>query len=105
VQEALTNVLRHAKATRAWITLTAADDCVWLRIRDDGVGVRPEAQLNKLSHGIHGMRQRITALGGEFRIQGSLGVGTTVDVVVPVPRQAAAVAPSVGVDVIVSSNR
>jgi hypothetical protein len=105
VQEALTNMLRHAKATRAWITLTAADDCLRLRIRDDGVGVRPEAQLNKLSHGIHGMRQRITALGGEFRIQGSLGAGTTVDVVVPVPREAGAVVSPPRVDATVSSGR
>jgi signal transduction histidine kinase len=104
VQEALTNVLRHARATRAWITLTAADDCLRLRIRDDGVGVRPEAQLSKLSHGIHGMRQRITALGGAFSIQGSPGAGTTVDVVVPMPREAGAVVSRPGVDAIVSSS-
>ena len=105
VQEALTNVLRHAKATHAWITLTAIDDCLRLRIRDDGIGIRPEAQLNKLSHGVHGMRQRITALGGEFRIQGSPGAGTTVDVVVPLPRDAEVVIPAHGVDHPVSARR
>lgn len=105
VQEALTNVLRHAKATRAWITLTASDDCLRLRIRDNGVGVRPEAQLNKLSHGIHGMRQRITALGGAFSVQGSPGAGTTVDVVVPTVREAGTVVSPSRVDAPVSSSR
>lgn len=105
MQEALTNVLRHAKATRAWITLTAGNDCLRLRVRDNGVGVRTGAPANKPSHGIHGMRQRITALGGAFTIQGAVGAGTTVDVVVPVQREAGAVALPSRVDAIVNSSR
>jgi signal transduction histidine kinase len=85
VQEALTNVLRHARATSAWITLARVPGGVTLQIRDDGAGLSLEAQHSKLAHGILGMRQRVVALGGEFKIEGKPGGGTTIDVFVPLP--------------------
>jgi signal transduction histidine kinase len=85
VQEALTNIVRYAKATTAWITLAPVAGGLALQIRDNGIGIPPEAQRNKLSHGIHGMRQRIAAFGGEFRIQGIPGAGTSIEVFLPLP--------------------
>jgi len=101
-QEALTNVLRHAKATRATVTLRAADNYLRLRVQDDGLGIPADAQLSKLSHGIQGMRQRITAIGGEFRVQGSPGAGTTIDVIAPLTLGAGAVVRRPGTEATVS---
>lgn len=85
VQEALTNILKHAKATRVELELVQAADGVALVIGDDGIGMPAEAQSDKLSHGIIGMRQRIRTLGGEFAIHSTIGRGTMIEVHVPLP--------------------
>ena len=90
LQEGLTNVLRHAKAENAWITLRHERGGLTFIIRDDGVGFSRASEQKRLSHGILGMRQRITALGGEFQIESSPGSGTSINVFVPLP------APQVG---------
>ena len=91
LQEALTNILRHAKAANAWITLKQANDGLRFVIRDDGLGLSPEVEKKRLSHGILGMRQRITSLGGEFRIESTSGAGTTITIFVPLPACGASV--------------
>lgn len=83
VQEALTNVLKYAKATKVDIELVQAEDAVSLVLSDDGVGMPPEAKTDRLSHGISGMRQRVRALGGEFAIHSTNGRGTMIEVTVP----------------------
>jgi signal transduction histidine kinase len=83
VQEALTNAVRYAKATRIAVDLVRADDALLLTIRDDGIGIPEGALRNRLSHGILGMRQRVRALKGEFSIRGTPGKGTIVEVQVP----------------------
>ncbi len=83
LQEALTNVLRHAKATNAWITLDQGNEGLTLVIRDDGIGLPSATDQRKLSHGILGMRQRITSLGGRFQISGESKGGTTIRIFVP----------------------
>ena len=85
LQEGLTNVLRHAKAKTAWITLRHESGAVTFVIRDDGVGLSRGSEQKRLSHGILGMRQRITGLGGEFQIDSSPGAGTTINVFVSLP--------------------
>jgi signal transduction histidine kinase len=85
LQEALTNVLRHAKANNAWIALRKEQGGLTFVIRDDGVGFSRGSEQKRLSHGILGMRQRTTALGGEFQIESSPGSGTTIKVFVPLP--------------------
>jgi signal transduction histidine kinase len=85
LQEALTNILRHAKAANAWITLKQEKDGLTFVIRDDGLGLAREAEKKRLSHGILGMRQRITSLGGEFGIESTPGAGTTIKIFVPLP--------------------
>jgi len=83
VQEAITNVLRYAKARGVWVTLEQARAGLALIVRDDGVGIPPHAHNDKLSHGIVGMRQRVAALGGEFRVRPAAGGGTIVEAFVP----------------------
>jgi len=83
VQEALTNIVRYAKARQVEVELLQTASAVSLIIADDGVGIPEGAQNNRLSHGISGMRQRVRALHGEFGIRGRPGHGTTIDVTIP----------------------
>jgi signal transduction histidine kinase len=91
VQEALTNVLKYAKATKVELELVQTDDTVSLVIGDNGIGMPAEAKTHRLSHGISGMRQRVRALGGEFAIHSTIGRGTMIEVNVPLPRSEDAV--------------
>jgi signal transduction histidine kinase len=84
VQEALTNVVKHAAATEVEVAFDRSDSEVVLTIHDDGVGASPAALVRPRSHGIAGMRHRIRALGGQLDISpGPGGRGTRVRVVVP----------------------
>jgi hypothetical protein len=83
VQEALTNIVKYAKARRVDVELTQDSEGVSLLIKDDGVGLPAGADTNALSHGISGMRQRVRALGGDFQIRGKPRAGTTLEVDIP----------------------
>ena len=83
VQEALTNTVRYAKASRVTVDLARDAEAIHLVIHDDGIGIPPGAIDNRLSHGLLGMRQRVRALKGDFSIRGGPGEGTTVRVRVP----------------------
>jgi signal transduction histidine kinase len=87
VQEALTNVTKYAKAKNVNVELLRTNSGVSVIFEDDGIGLPAGAETNALSHGISGMRQRIRALKGEFRIHGRPGVGTTIEVHVPMSPQ------------------
>ena len=66
VQESLTNVVKHAQASRCTVNLAAARDEISLTVEDDGRGVA-EADLNKAGRfGVRGMRERIESFGGSF---------------------------------------
>jgi|GEM_PF-3452169 len=81
VQESLTNAVKYAKAKHVAISLTRESGGLRLRIADDGIGL-PKGVLGKTrSHGIVGMRERATLLGGTFRIDSDRG--TRIDVFVP----------------------
>ena len=84
VQEALTNVLKYAKAENVTVDLVRSAGGVTLSFSDDGVGMPDDALSNHLSHGISGIRQRVRALHGEFTIRGTPGHGTLIDVHLPV---------------------
>lgn len=77
VQEALTNILRHAKATQVRVSLGEADGWLQLQIRDDGQGFNPEA-VGTGHHGLLGMRYRIESLGGTLQLLSAPGRGTLV---------------------------
>ena len=80
VQEALTNVARHAQATAVVVRLECSPERVVLEIADDGVGIPPGTIDNPRSLGLVGMRERAAALGAEFQVEGGPGRGTTVRV-------------------------
>jgi signal transduction histidine kinase len=82
VQEALTNVVRHAQASQVRISLTRQDDGgVVLTVYDNGVGF--DRTVRQSGVGLVGMRERCSAIGGEFGIQSHAGEGTLVSVSVP----------------------
>lgn len=90
-QEALTNVMKYAKAKQVTINLTS-DGSVWrLQLADDGVGLATTQQHHSMSHGLLGMRERIVALGGSFDIRGAAGQGTTLTASFPVVEREEAV--------------
>ncbi len=84
-QETLTNVARHAKATRAEVVLQKQRDRVVLMIRDNGRGFdQADPSLSK-SLGLLGMRERAAILGGQVIIASAPGKGTTVTAWIPLP--------------------
>ncbi len=85
IQEALTNVFRHAKAEQAWVSLRCEDGHVIIRIRDDGKGVEPgvlQMSPSEIGVGLGGMKQRTLELGGELKLENA-HPGTVVDVRIP----------------------
>ncbi len=77
VQEALTNVARHAKTGRVKIRLWADQDTLGVQIDDQGVGFEPEEALSKaVSNGLTGMHERAALLGGRLTIESTPGRGT-----------------------------
>ena len=90
LQEALTNVVRHARATRVGIDLRANGADLTLSVRDDGSGFLSQQRRRSDAAGITGMRERAHALGGECRIESSLGGGTLVTLRLPGDWRAAA---------------
>jgi len=82
-QESLTNVARHAGAKGVTIRLTQTLRWITLEVSDDGVGIPPDRLEGTTSLGVVGMRERALACGGELRITGQPGLGTTVLLKVP----------------------
>jgi hypothetical protein len=87
-QEALTNVVRHAGASRIGVALTVEPECVTLKVEDDGRGLTEPAAAAAAAGahgglGLLGMRERALALGGEVRVTGAIPRGTTVTARLP----------------------
>jgi PAS domain S-box-containing protein len=82
-QETLTNIARHANATKAEIILKRDPKGVEMQVKDNGRGIKEQEILNPGSFGIMGMRERVDYLGGSLRINGSRD-GTTVTMLVPI---------------------
>jgi hypothetical protein len=87
VQESLTNVARHAQASRVDVAVERGDSQVTVRVRDDGVGFSPEDSRKPNSFGLLGLRERATLLGGEAMVTSAPGRGTHVEVRFPVTQQ------------------
>jgi signal transduction histidine kinase len=86
VAEALTNTVRHARASSAQIAAVVDGGVLWLEVRDDGVG---GARYDG-SSGLLGLRDRAAAVNGEIRIESPPGVGTVVAATLPIPASQAA---------------
>ncbi|HET8586979.1 MAG TPA: sensor histidine kinase, partial [Candidatus Limnocylindria bacterium] len=85
-QEALHNVVKHANATSARISLEQAGRLLRLQVEDDGTGFDPE-RVPRGHLGLSGMRQRAELAGGELQISSVLGNGTRIDALVPLPAE------------------
>jgi signal transduction histidine kinase len=86
VQESLTNVTRHAEASRVEITLSQSMDDLIVEVRDDGKGFDPACAAMRKSFGLLGMRERATVLGGSIDIVSVPRHGTVVSVRIPMQR-------------------
>jgi len=82
-QEALTNIARHARATRAEVVLKKQPDGLVLRIGDNGRGFDPANSSSSKSLGLLGMRERAAILGGRVEISSAPGKGTRVTAWIP----------------------
>jgi signal transduction histidine kinase len=87
-QETLTNVIRHAKASRVEVELAEEQGHLVMKVRDNGRGISPEELASTRSLGLVGMRERAMLIGGEVALQGAPGKGTTVTLRVPAPKPA-----------------
>jgi signal transduction histidine kinase len=85
VQEALTNIGKHANAKTAAVTLSYMEDVVVLDVQDDGKGFTPEPKKEQgTGLGLKGMRERTEALRGTYSVESVPGEGTTVSITLPV---------------------
>jgi signal transduction histidine kinase len=87
VQEAVTNVLKHAAARNIWVKIRVETRKLYLAILDDGRGFdQHDVFASRGGHfGVIGMRERAERLGGELRLASHPGEGTQVEVTVPLP--------------------
>jgi signal transduction histidine kinase len=83
VQEALTNCVRHSKATRIRITVRGEQDSLVLAVVDDGVGIKPESRKSGL--GLRGIEERVRDIDGTLEIHSAPGVGTSLTIKIPLP--------------------
>jgi two-component system, NarL family, sensor histidine kinase UhpB len=84
IQEALTNVTRHSRATRVHVSVKRAGAVIILAVADNGVGFVPDSLSGITSLGLVGMRERALACGGTLMVQGKPGEGTAIIVTIPV---------------------
>jgi two-component system, NarL family, sensor histidine kinase DevS len=85
VQEALTNVVKHAGASRVTVDVTEDDSTVQLTVTDNGAGFQTDAASE--GFGLIGMRERIALIGGELDFDSQPGAGTAVAARIPVQRR------------------
>ena len=85
VQEALTNIVKHARAQRVSILVVRKASSAAVVIEDDGTGFSEPGTADRGGLGLVGMRERVRLLDGRFDIESSPGAGTTLVAEVPVP--------------------
>ena len=84
IQEALTNVTRHSKASRVDVSVRRVGAVIILGVEDNGVGFTPQSLSGLRSLGLVGIRERALACGGTLLIRGEPGQGTGIAVTIPV---------------------
>jgi signal transduction histidine kinase len=85
VQESLHNVAKHAQARNVDIHMERKGEALRLLIEDDGTGIRPVTNAMRPSFGMAGMRERISTLGGQMKVESRKGEGTKITISVPLP--------------------
>ena len=87
VQEALTNCVRHARATAIRVHVGAREDSIDVSVRDDGIGLDPQRRAR--GFGLHGIEERVRELGGTVAISSDPGAGATLAIRLPLPMERA----------------
>ena len=88
LQESLTNVARHACATQVEVTFERSELGIGIRVRDNGRGFSASDPRKPKTLGLMGLRERASLLGGEIRIESEPGLGTTIEVTIPLASKA-----------------
>jgi len=86
IQEALTNCIRHASATRVSVRVSGGPDSLEVTVADNGVGLEPERRRRGL--GLRGIEERVRDQGGTMTIRTAGGAGTTLTIRLPLPATA-----------------
>jgi signal transduction histidine kinase len=93
VQEAVTNVVRHANAVHLWVALAESSGEITVEVRDDGVGFEKGPLQSSaggwMSLGLRGMQERARIEGGILEVSSRPGIGTTVRALIPINPQLA----------------
>lgn len=94
-QECLSNVMRHAKASRVIVSCRYAADmgCMEFEVRDNGVGIAHNMAPEAIGKGLENMRQRARLMGGELTIASKFGGGTSVQLTLPLDPELCAAPP------------
>lgn len=95
VQEALGNAVRYALAAHIWIAMGTNNKMLQVTVRDDGIGFDPD-RIRDRGLGLPGMTERAVLLGGDLQIRSATGLGTTIELTLPLPSSAAAAQPAAG---------
>ncbi|SFI41309.1 PAS domain S-box-containing protein [Collimonas sp. OK307] len=88
LQEILNNVSKHAQASQVEVILDIDEDRLALTVRDNGVGMSQQRFENTVTHGLRGLHERATYLGGSVHFKAAEGKGTTVVIELPMLEQA-----------------
>ncbi len=85
-KEALTNVIRHARATKVWLRMSVQDSALIVTVADNGCGIE-SGKRDAGADGLANMQERLSALGGRCEIRSEPGNGTTVHFQAPLPKR------------------
>lgn len=88
IQETLTNIARHSRATHAGVKLYMKSDSIEIKIIDNGVGIMPKQIASSNSIGLIGIRERVNSLNGSILIEGRRGKGTKIEINIPYKERA-----------------
>jgi len=83
IQEALTNVARHAQVREVFVGLVSQEDTLWVEVLDNGKGFEVSAEADRPSSGLSGMRERAGLLGGYLVVESFIGQGTQIVAALP----------------------
>lgn len=84
MQESLTNIARHSRATRVDIALGKKDDFITFRVLDNGIGITEKQRIAKNAFGLISMKERAASLKGTFEIASKNGKGTLITLSIPI---------------------
>ena len=87
VQESLTNIAKHARASRADVSIEHEDSTLAIKVSDDGVGFATQDSRKPDSFGLLGLRERAALLGGEAKVTSAPGRGTQVEMRIPIEQR------------------